>query len=44
MDTIRKIFGRLKRMIKKKKGKDIEDNHKIFENSQAVHINALRID
>lgn len=43
MDTVRKIYGRVKRALKKK-GKEIEDNQKIFESSLGVHINALKID
>jgi len=32
-DTLRKAYGRLKRLIKRRKGKDVEDNLKAFENA-----------
>lgn len=44
MDTIKKVYSRIRRLIKKKKGKEVEDQQKFFETSQGVHINALKID
>lgn len=44
MDTIKKVYSRIRRLIKKKKGKEVEDQQKLFETSQGVHINALKID
>jgi hypothetical protein len=44
MSTIKKVYGRLRRYIKKRNGRLIEDHQKIFETSQGVHINALEID
>ena len=44
MDTIRKIYGRMRRLVKKRKGREVEDNSKIFESFQGVQVNALKID
>lgn len=43
LDTSRKLYARLRRLLKKR-GKDTVDNSRAFETSQGVLINALRID
>jgi HSP90 family molecular chaperone len=43
METVRKIYARLRRVLKKK-GKEVEDQHKLFESPQVVQVNALKID
>jgi len=30
MDTIKKVYSRIRRLIKKKKGKEVEDQQKLF--------------
>lgn len=44
MDTIRKVYGRMRRLLKKRRGKDIEDNSEIFDGSQGMQVNAVKID
>ena len=44
IDTLRKVYGRVVRLVRKNKGKEFEDMHKLFESSEGVHINALKID
>ena len=44
IDTLRKVYGRVTRLVKKKKGKEVGDMHKLFESAEGVHINALKID
>ena len=44
MDTVRKVYNRLKRVLKKRRNVETEDHSKIFENFQGVHVNALKID